>query len=146
MLHTKYISCGSHGFREEDFLSFSHYKYGSFIWAWQPSWFTDHWPFVQIFCPPLTQGSTWNLKKFGPGISEEWTDGQRDRLFFIVLGFNNTSTLVGHFMLSPRGREKRDRDSRGVEREGQERKRNRNESEEMEEIKTFPLYPYLLQG
>ena len=22
----KYISCGSHGFREEDFLSFSHYK------------------------------------------------------------------------------------------------------------------------
>ena len=26
MLHTKYISCGSHGFREEEFLSFSHYK------------------------------------------------------------------------------------------------------------------------
>ena len=26
------------------------------------------------------------------------------------------------------------------------RKRNRNESEETEEIKTFPLYPYLLQG
>ena len=26
MLHTKYISCGPHGFREEDFLSFSHYK------------------------------------------------------------------------------------------------------------------------
>ena len=24
--------------------------------------------------------------------------------------------------------------------------RNRNESEETEEIKTFPLYPYLLQG
>ena len=30
--------------------------------------------------------------------------------------------------------------------EGQERKRNRNESEETEEIKTFPLYPYPLQG
>ena len=24
--HTKYISCGPHGFREEDFVSFSHYK------------------------------------------------------------------------------------------------------------------------
>ena len=24
--HTKYISCGPHGFREVDFLSFSHYK------------------------------------------------------------------------------------------------------------------------
>ena len=26
LLHTKYISCGPLGFREEDFLSFSHYK------------------------------------------------------------------------------------------------------------------------
>ena len=26
LLHTKYISSGRHGFREEDFLSFSHYK------------------------------------------------------------------------------------------------------------------------
>ena len=26
LLHTKYISCGPHGFREEDFLSFSHYR------------------------------------------------------------------------------------------------------------------------
>ena len=42
---------------------------------------------------------------------------------------------------------KRDRrESRGDEREGQGRKRNRNESEETEEIKTFPLYPYPLQG
>ena len=37
-------------------------------------------------------------------------------------------------------------ESRGDEREGQGRKRNRNESEETEEIKTFPLYPYPLQG
>ena len=63
-----------------------------------------------------------------------------------VLGFNDTSTLEGHFVSSPREREKRDRrDSRGDERGGQGRKRNRNESEETE-IKTFPLYPYLLQG
>ena len=26
LLHTKYISCGLQGFKEEDFLSFSHYK------------------------------------------------------------------------------------------------------------------------
>ena len=61
-----------------------------------------------------------------------------------VLGFNDTSTLVGHFVSSPRDREKRD--SRRDGREEQGRKRNRNESEETEEIKTFPLYPYLLQG
>ena len=61
-----------------------------------------------------------------------------------VLGFNDTSTLVGHFVSSPREREKRDR--RGDEREGQGRKRKMNESQETEEIKTFPFYPYLLQG
>ena len=71
----------------------------------------------------------------------------RGNKFLIVLGFNDTSTLEGHFVSSPREREKRDRrESRGDEREGQGRKRNRNESEETEEIKTFPLYPYPLQG
>ena len=67
----------------------------------------------------------------------------------IVLGFNDTSTLVGHFVSSPREREKRDRrDSRRDESEDREerRKRNKSESEETEEIKTFPFYPYLLQG
>ena len=40
--------------------------------------------------------------------------------FFIVLGFNDTSTLVAHFVSSPREREKRDRrDSRRDEREKQ---------------------------
>ena len=64
-----------------------------------------------------------------------------------MLGFNNTSTLVGHFVSCPREREKRDRrDSRGDEREGQGRKRKMNESEEAGEIKTFSLYSYLLQG
>ena len=64
-----------------------------------------------------------------------------------VGGFYDTSTLVCHFVSSPREEDKRDRrDSRGDEREGQGRKRSRNESEETEEIKTFPLYPYLLQG
>ena len=63
-----------------------------------------------------------------------------------MLGFNDASTLMDHFVSSPREREKRDRrDSRRDEREGQGRKRNRNESEETEEIKTSPPYPYLLQ-
>ena len=36
------------------------------------------------------------------------------------VGFKDTSTLVGHFVLSPRERKKRDRrDSSGDEREGQ---------------------------
>ena len=60
-----------------------------------------------------------------------------------MLGSNNMSTLVGHFVSSHREREKRD--IRVDEREGQGRKRNRNESEETDEIKTFPLYPNLLQ-
>ena len=43
----------------------------------------------------------------------------------IVLGFNDMSTFVGHFVSSPIEREKRDRrDSRGDEREGQGRKEN----------------------
>ena len=55
------------------------------------------------------------------------------------------STLVGHFVLSPREREKRGRIiSRGDEREGQGRNKNRNESEETEEIKKFPLLPSTL--
>ena len=61
-------------------------------------------------------------------------------LRLIVLGFNDTSTLVGHFVSSLRKKEKRDRrDSRRDEREEQGRQRNRNESKETEEIKTFPL-------
>ena len=55
-----------------------------------------------------------------------------------MLKFNDTSTLVGHFVSSPEKRRKRDRrDSTGDEREGQERMRNRNENEETEEIKYF---------
>ena len=54
---------------------------------------------------------------------------------------------MGHFVSSPREREKRNRrDSRRDKREGQGRKRNRNENGETDDIKTFPLYPYLLQG
>ena len=52
-----------------------------------------------------------------------------------MLGFNDTSTPVGHFVSSPREREKRERrDSCRDERDGQGRKKNRSESEETEEI------------
>ena len=65
----------------------------------------------------------------------------------IVLGLTTCQPMWVIFMSSPREREKRDRrDSCGDEREGQGRKRNMNVSEETEEIKTSPLYPYLLQG
>ena len=64
-----------------------------------------------------------------------------------MFGFNDTSTPVGHFVSSPREREKSDRrDSRGDEREEQGNKRNRNESDETEEIKTFSQYPHLQQA
>ena len=52
-----------------------------------------------------------------------------------MLEFNDTSTLVGHFMSAPREREKSDRRvSTRDEKEEQRRKRNRNESAETEEI------------
>ena len=64
----------------------------------------------------------------------------------VEFGSNDTSTLVGYLCRLPeKGRggieeieeamKKRDRGERKM-----------NESEETEEIKTFPLYPYLLQG
>ena len=47
--------------------------------------------------------------------------GEIRKISLIVLGFNDTSTLVGHFVSSPRDREKRDRrDSRRDEREDRE--------------------------
>ena len=50
---------------------------------------------------------------------------------------------MGHFVSSPKEREKGGRrDSSGDEREGQGRKRNRNESEETEE-KNIPPLPLL---
>ena len=56
-----------------------------------------------------------------------------------MLGFNDTSIIVGQLLSSPREKEKRDsRDTRGYVREGQWRKRKMNESEETEEIKTSP--------
>ena len=65
--------------------------------------------------------------------------------FLILLGFNDTSTLVGHFVSSPRETEKRDRrDSRGDEREG--RKKGTGMKRRNRRNKNIPLYPYLLQG
>ena len=54
-----------------------------------------------------------------------------------MLWFNDILTLVGHFVLSPREREKKDRRDSRDERQGQGRKGKMNESEETVEI-TFP--------
>ena len=54
-----------------------------------------------------------------------WDNYLQFSIKLIVLGFNDTSTLFGHFVSSPRKREKRDR--RGDEREGQGRERDREE-------------------
>ena len=63
-----------------------------------------------------------------------------------MLGFNDTSTLMGHLCRFPEREKRERRDSKGDEREGQGLKRNRNESEETEEIKTILQYSYLLKG
>ena len=63
-----------------------------------------------------------------------------------MLVFNDTSTLVGHFVLTPREREIEEIVEELKERDTGEISRKMNESEETEEIKTFPLYPHLLQG
>ena len=62
-----------------------------------------------------------------------------------MLGFNNMSTLMGHFVSSTREREKTDRrDSRGDERKGQGGNKKRIENEETEEIKKKKHFPSTL--
>ena len=86
MLHTKYISSGPHGFREEDFLSFSHYKSMGAI-----SRHGGHLDLqtVTIFTNFQSPFNTWLHIKFEeiwPRVSEEksfkgvngWTDSQTD--------------------------------------------------------------------
>ena len=64
--------------------------------------------------------------------------------FIIVLGFNGTSNLVGHFVSPPRERKKTDRrSSRGDEREGHgtRRKMNKSEKNNNRKINIPPLPP-----
>ena len=104
---------------------------------------------ADYFCDANLPSSTWSHFFRMEDNFFEWVAFPLKIHSLIVLGFNNTSTLVGHFVSSPWEREKRDRrDSRRDEWMKQGRKRNRNESKKKktEEIKTFLLYPYLLQG
>ena len=80
-------------------------------------------------CPRLKNKLLTSEKLQCKLLMPSWTRTETD---LIVLGFNDMSTLVNHFVSSPREREKRD--SRGDERQGQGRKRKRSESEETEEI------------
>ena len=69
--------------------------------------FNSSGPVVQVPCPS------------GHTVTGRFYKNSVLKNFLIVLGFNDTSTLEGHFVSSPREREKRDRrDSRGDEREG----------------------------
>ena len=72
MLHTKYISCGPYGFREEDFLSFSHYTCKPMGAIYRHGGHLD-----------LQTVTIFKFKKFGPGVSEEklfkGVNGQTDR-------------------------------------------------------------------
>ena len=63
---------------------------------------------------------------------------------FDCVGVYDTPTLVGHFVFSPREREKRDRRASSENKREGWKKKKQNESEETEEIETFPFYPYLL--
>ena len=79
-------------------------------------------------------------------IVEEMKERYREvRAGMSELEFNDMSTLVGHFVLSPREQEKIEEIVEEMN-ERDRRERKMNKSEETEEIKTFPLYPYLLQG
>ena len=57
----------------------------------------------------------------------------------IVLGFNDTSTLVRHFVSSPREKEKREEIVE--ERRGKEEKGTKLKVKKPEEIKTIPPLP-----
>ena len=107
----------------------------------------NNWALTFILCLDKNVCCGYSLEAPCKGASNEYPHHMFPwRNILIVLGFNDMSTLVGHFVSSQREREKRDRrESRIDEREEQGRKRNRNEREETEEIKTFPLYLYLLQ-
>ena len=70
-----------------------------------------------------------------------------DIIRLIVLGFNDTSTLVGHFVSSSRKKEKRNRrDSRRDESDGQGRKRTGMNVKKKKKQTRNKTFPYLLQG
>ena len=56
------------------------------------------WLFGQIFNSPLTEGSTWSLKKIGPGVSEKNTfkgvDGRTDHDGRRMASGHNSSSWV----------------------------------------------------
>ena len=79
--------------------------------------------------------------QFGIAINKFWKEG------LIVLGLNNTLTLVSHFVSSPREKEKkREEIVEEMKERDREEKWEMKESEGTEEITIFPLYPDLLQG
>ena len=66
--------------------------------------------------------------------------------WLIVLGFNNTSTILGLLCHLPEKRRKEIEEIVEEMKEEQGSESNRNENEETEVTKTFTFYLYLLQG
>ena len=95
---------------------------------------------------PISAEASWPKIWLFPQVSRFQDRSRVSRIISLWLGFNGTSTLVGHFVSSP---EKRRRDIEEIVEEMKERDREEgkmNDSEETAEIKTFSLYPYLLPG
>ena len=87
LLYTKYLSSGPYGFREEDFLSFSHYKSMGAIYRHGGHVDLRTAPFLYKFSIPLNTKLHMKFEDIWPGVSEEksfkgvnrWTDGWTDR-------------------------------------------------------------------
>ena len=62
----------------------------------------------------------------------------------VVLGFNDTSTLVGHFVCLPAKARKEVEEMVEEIKEGDREERGTGMKVKTEEIKPLPLYPYLL--
>ena len=71
LLHTKYISCGPHGFREEDFLNFSHYKSMGAILRHGGHLDLKPRPLLQIFKFPFNTRLHIKSEEIWPRVSEE---------------------------------------------------------------------------
>ena len=98
--------------------------------------------------PLLTSSSGGVCAWWGGGRGcEGWQSSIASALRKTILcwGLTCQSLCIILCCLPEKGRTDR-RDSREDDSEGQGVKRKRNESVETEEIKIFPLYPYLLQG
>ena len=94
----------------------------------------------------LRRQFAWNVSLFSEENKGDTSNCRLLIFFLIVLGLTTRQPLRVILCRLPEKGRKEIEERVEEMKEGQGRKRNRNESEETEEIKTFPLYPYPLQG